>query len=57
MIPGIAAGTTSIEGNAPPHIKNCPAYDDENAEEKSCAGSRCRTCWSEPRKPVNYRTH
>ena len=57
MIPGIAAGTTSIEGDAPPPIKNCPAYDDENAEEKSCAGSRCRTCWSEPRKPVNYRTH
>jgi hypothetical protein len=56
-VPGMAAGTTSIAGNAPSPIKDCPAYDDEDGAEKSCAGSRCRTCWSEPRKPVNYRTH
>lgn len=55
MIPGLAAGSTSVQGRAPEPIWNCPAY--EGAEEASCAGTRCRVCWTMKKRPVNYMTH
>jgi len=55
QIPGMAAGTTSVEGKMKKPVKNCPAY--EGDAEHSCAAARCRTCWAEKHKPVNYMTH
>lgn len=55
MIKGMAAGTTSIEGRMDSPVKNCPAYEGE--AEHSCAAARCRTCWVEKERPVNYLTH
>ncbi len=54
-IPGLAEGSTSIEGRMDAPVWNCPAYEGEN--EHSCAAARCRVCWDAPKKPVNYLTH
>lgn len=55
MIPGLAAGSTSIEGKFGGDVWDCPAY--EGAEVASCAGTRCRRCWTMKKQGVNYRTH
>lgn len=55
MIPGLAAGSTSVEGQMPEPVWNCPAY--EGADVASCAGTRCRVCWTMKKRGVNYSTH
>lgn len=54
-IPGMAAGSTSIDGRMDAPVWNCPAYEGDG--DHSCAAAGCRVCWSAPRKPVNYLTH
>jgi len=34
---------------------NCPAYDQK--KDKSCQTARCRRCWTQPTKTVNYEPH
>jgi Gene product 88 len=53
-IPGLAAGSTSTAGEVDPSWWNCPAYESETA---TCAGTRCRKCWTLKKTPVNYHTH
>jgi len=55
MIQGLAAGSTSVEGDMPEPVWNCPAYD--GADVASCAGTRCRVCWTMKKRGVNYSTH
>jgi hypothetical protein len=55
VIPGMAAGTTSVDGDIPATL-NCPAYESEEGD-KSCVQARCRTCWTRPNEAVNYKTH
>ena len=54
MIPGMSAGSGSVDGRMPEPVWNCPAYE---SDEGSCAGAHCRTCWTGTKKPVNYLTH
>jgi len=34
---------------------NCPAYDQK--KDKSCQTARCRRCWTQPTKTINYEPH
>lgn len=54
MIPGMAAGSTSAEDPGLVQAFNCPAYESDLA---SCAGTRCRKCWTLKKTPINYTTH
>ena len=54
-IEGLAEGSTSVDGRMPKPVWNCPAY--EGTEEASCAAVKCRVCWTQREKPVNYLTH
>lgn len=54
-VPGMDAGTTSVEGRMGRPVWNCPAYEQEG--EHSCASARCRVCWKSKAKTVNYKTH
>jgi hypothetical protein len=56
LIPGFAAGSTSVAGKMPEPTWNCPAYEDD-APEASCAGVKCRVCWTLKKRGVNYTTH
>jgi hypothetical protein len=53
-IDGLDAGTTSHIGKFGSGVKDCPAY---MSKTRSCASAGCRTCWTEPNRPVNYWTH
>lgn len=53
-IPGLAEGSTSVEGEMPEPVWNCPAYE---TDEGSCAGAKCRVCWTKKKSGVNYLTH
>ena len=54
-IDGLAEGSTSVDGRMGKPVWNCPAY--EGTEEASCAAVKCRVCWTQKSKPVNYLTH
>jgi hypothetical protein len=53
-IQGMAAGSTSTAEEVGAELWNCPAYESETA---TCAGTRCRKCWTMKKVPVNYHTH
>lgn len=53
-IPGLAEGSTSVAGEMPAPVWNCPAYE---TDEGSCAGAKCRVCWTRKKSGVNYLTH
>lgn len=55
-IPGLAMGSTSVAGKMPKPVWNCPAYEDD-APQASCAGTKCRVCWTRKKEGVNYTTH
>lgn len=53
-IQGLAEGSASVADEMPAPVWNCPAY---TTDEGSCAGAKCRVCWTRKKVGVNYMTH
>jgi hypothetical protein len=72
-VPGIAEGSTAssvplgsgigrdpsdpLTKVRPNQVWDCPAYDADEGDDKSCASVRCRVCWTRPDVAVSYREH
>jgi hypothetical protein len=54
VIQGMALGSTSAEDPGDVQAFNCPAYESDLA---TCAGTRCRKCWTLKKTAINYTTH
>jgi hypothetical protein len=56
-VPGLDAGTSVAFDAVEQGLAeiNCPAYDKK--KDKSCQTARCRRCWTQSMKTVNYEPH